>query len=644
MVAQKTGGDAGNLPVQSDYPELKIEERLSLFHSGTECRAYEFMGSHPAVRGSDAGFLFRVWAPAAKGVSLIGDFNNWNHTANPLEKISAGVWQAFVPGLTEDSAYRFAVAGTDEIVREKSDPYAYYAEPRPKTASKTCLLDRFAWSDEDWTAAKTEPYRAPLNIYEVHLGSWRRGDGDRTLSYPEIAETLIPYVKSMGYTHIELLPVMEHPQDSSWGYEVTGYFAPTSRYGSPCEFMRFVDLCHQAGVGVILDWVPAYFVKSGHGLLEFDGAPCYEYADPQKREHVVWGTRVFDYSRPEVQSFLLSSALFWMERFHADGLRVSALSGMLCLDFNRLQDPPKNCYGGNENLEAIAFLRRLNEEIFASFPFALMIAEESGNWPMVTRPTYTGGLGFNYKWNTGWANDSLAYMGIDPISRQYHHNKMTFSMMYSFSENYVLPLSHDESVSGKHSLMERIPGQYEDKFAGLRVYLAYMMAHPGKKLSFMGTELAQFNSWQYDRSLDWHLLEYDMHRNFQDYVRELNLFYLRHRPLWQKDDSWAGFQWINPGDYGGNTLSFRRIDDEGDELICIFSFSSSHRQGFRLGVPRPGTYREILSSSESRFGGWGVGNYGALKAETIPCNDLQWSLTLELPPLGAIFLTREPGA
>jgi 1,4-alpha-glucan branching enzyme len=612
------------------------------------------MGAHFETKNGKDGVAFRVWAPEAHAVSVIGEFNEWTHGKTPLEKISVGVWEVFVPGIAEYDSYKYAVQGKDGQTREKSDPYAFHAELRPRTASKVYELSGYQWGDDAWVKNRQAPYDKPLNIYELHLGSWQRGDDGRFLSYAEIADRLIPYVKEMGYTHIQLMPVMEHPLDDSWGYQVTGYFAATSRFGTPKDLMKLIDISHQAGIGVILDWVPAHFPKDGHALIDFDGGFCYEYSDPERREHPDWGTRIFDYGRNETRSFLMSSAMFWLNYFHADGLRVDAVASMLYLDYGRRDAGSRNIYGGKENLEALSFLRKTNEQIFAAYPNTLMIAEESTAWPMVTKPAYMGGLGFNFKWSMGWMNDTLDYMKCDPIFRQYNHNKMTFSMMYAFAENYILPLSHDEVVHGKCSLIEKMPGYYVDKFAGTRAYLAYMMAHPGKKITFMGIELAQFIEWNSNQSLDWHLLDYDMHQKFKHFVKTLNHFYLQNACLWEIEDSWDGFEWITPGDYHGNTLAFarkglkkgkdRKPAKKGKEamedvLLCAFNFSPVNREGYRLPLPGPGSYHEVLNSNEDCFGGFGHIN-GAVTAESVPCGDKQWSAQLTLPPYGAVFLRK----
>jgi 1,4-alpha-glucan branching enzyme len=619
--------------------KIDLDNHLYLFHEGSDCCAYDFMGAHLETKGGRKGAAFRVWAPDADAVSVIGEFNEWAHGKTPMKKISVGVWEAFVPGIAEYDSYKYAVLGKDGQMREKSDPYAFHAELRPKTASKVYDLSGYEWGDASWADARKSPYNRPLNIYELHLGSWQRGEDGQFLTYTELAKRLIPYVKEMGYTHIQLMPVMEHPLDASWGYQVTGYFAATSRFGTPKDLMRLIDLCHQSGIGVILDWVPAHFPKDGHGLIDFDGGCCYEYSDPERREHPDWGTRVFDYGRNETRSFLMSSAIFWLNVFHADGLRVDAVASMLYLDYGKRGGGPRNIYGGRENLEALDFLRKVNEQIFAAHPHALMIAEESTAWPMVTKPAYMGGLGFNFKWNMGWMNDTLDYMKCDPIFRQYSHNKLTFSMMYAFSENYILPLSHDEVVHGKCSLIEKMPGYYVDKFAGARSYLAYMMAHPGKKMTFMGIEFAQFIEWNFNQSLDWHLLDYDMHPKFRHFVKTLNHLYLENPCLWELEDSWDGFSWITPGDYHGNTLAFSRTDANGGSLICAFNFSPVNREGYRLPLPSSGEYREILNSNEDRYGGFGHIN-SAVTAENVPCGDQQWSAQLTLPPYGAVFLRK----
>ena len=616
------------------------ETHLYFFHEGSDCRAYEFMGSHPEKRDKAKGWVFRVWAPEAKAVSLIGDFNEWDRRKHPMAKMSVGVWELFVADLQEYASYKYAIQTRQGAWLEKADPYAFHAETRPHTASKTADITGYVWGDDEWQSNKGGLYDRPMNVYEMHLGSWRRGMGNETLTYRDLAEQVPEYVAGMGYTHIELMPVMEHPLDLSWGYQVTGYFAPTSRFGTPKDFMYFVDRCHQAGLGVLLDWVPAHFPKDGFGLIAFDGSCCYEYSEPARREQADWGTLVFDYGRNEVRSFLMSSALFWMDFYHADGLRVDAVASMLYLDYGKKDNYIPNIYGGRENLEAVSFFRKLNEQVFAAYPNALMMAEESTAWPMVTKPAYLGGLGFNFKWSMGWMNDTLHYMKLDPIYRQHNHNDLTFSMMYAFSENYILPLSHDEVVHGKCALIEKMPGYYADKFAGVRAYLGYMMAHPGKKLTFMGMEFGQFIEWCEAQSLDWHLLDVDMHQKLHGYVRELNHVYRESSALWENDQGWEGFSWIVSGDYQGNTLAFARYDRSGREMVCAFNFSPMARDGYRVGVPEPGAYHERLNSNADRFGGWGRVNGHAMYTQEAPCHGRPHSIMFDLPPLSAVYLER----
>ena len=612
------------------------------FHEGNDCRAYELLGAHPQKIGRNAGFVFRVWAPNARSVSVIGDFNAWDRQKNPMKKITVGIWELFITGVAAFDSYKYSVEGEDGVIREKADPYAFHAETRPKTASKTYDLSGYTWHDEKWMRrrAETAPYSAPVNIYEVHAGSWRRHADGSFYTYLELADELIPYVKEMGYTHIEFMPLSEYPLDMSWGYQCTGYFAATSRYGTPHELMQLVDRCHEAGVGVILDWVPAHFPKDGFGLMEFDGSYLYEYSDPSRREQRDWGTRMFDLGRNETRSFLLSSGMFWLECYHFDGLRVDAVAAMLYLDYGKKDGEwVPNIYGGRENLEAISFFRKFSEVVFEAHPNILLIAEESTAWPMVTKPAYLGGLGFNYKWNMGWMNDMLSYMATDPIYRQYEHNKITFSFMYAFSENYVLPLSHDEVVHGKRSLIGRMPGSYEEQFAGLRTLYGYMMAHPGKKMLFMGGEFGQFIEWAYDQGLDWVLLDYDMHRKMREYVRALNLFYLEHPALWENDSDWKGFDWISHDDYQNNIVIFRRISLGGEEIIAIANFAPVVREGYRIGLPEAREYEVVFSSDDAAFGGWGSAENGRIRPEAIPWQGREQSGLVNIPALSVIYLS-----
>ncbi len=612
-----------------------------LFHEGRNVRSYKMLGAHMAEEGGVAGVWFAVWAPNAAAVRVIGSFNNWDGSSHVMVKVSScGVWALFVPGVNTGDLYKYEIVTSWGEILHKADPYAFAAELRPNTASKVISLEGYTWQDAAWCDAKQMPYDKPMNIYEVDLGSWKRGNNRQRLSYRELAQELAQYAVNMGYTHIELLPVAEHPFDGSWGYQATGYYAVTSRYGEPADFMYFVDCCHQHGIGVILDWVPGHFCKDAHGLARFDGTTLYEYRDSWRSENRGWGTANFDLGRPEVLSFLISNALFWMDIYHIDGLRIDAVANMLYLNYGREEgDWIPNCHGGTENLEAILFLRQLNEAVFSNYPEALVIAEDSTAWPLVTHPTYLGGLGFNFKWNMGWMNDMLRYMALDPVHRQHHHKLVTFSLMYAFSENFVLPLSHDEVVHGKKSLLDKMPGDYWQKFANLRAFYAYMMAHPGKKLLFMGGEFGQFIEWNYQDSLDWHLLDYEMHNKLHGYVRELNHFYLKNPALWQNDQDWQGFSWINCQDSYQSVLVFKRQGKaSGDFIIIVMNFTPVVRHGYRIGVPAAQYYLEVLNSDNPVFGGSGQENPGELRPEAIACHDLPNSLVVTLPPLAAIYL------
>ncbi len=624
--------------LQSDR---KVQDKeIERFLNGSQYRADAFLGCH---RENDR-HIFRVWAPHAASVGVAGDFNGWSAESHPMHRMGeSGIWQTEIGGLKEFDTYKYAIKTGDGRMVLKADPYAVHMETRPGTASKIYDLSGYCWHDDAWQEKKrnADPLHEPINIYEVHLGSWKRhGDGN-FYSYRQLAEELIPYVKQMGYTHVELMPVSEYPYDGSWGYQVTGYYAPSSRYGTPKDFMELVDRFHQAGIGVIIDWVVAHFPKDENGLYEFDGECCYEYEDPLKKEHPDWGTRIFDYGRPEVVSFLISNALYWIREYHADGIRVDAVASMLYLDYGKQNGQWRpNCDGGRENYEAVKFLQELNRAAFCLEPGVLMIAEESTAWPMVTRPAEDGGLGFLFKWNMGWMNDMLSYMSVDPYFRKGCHNKITFSLTYAFSENYILPLSHDEVVHGKASLIEKMPGEYEQKFANLRAFLAYQIAHPGKKLLFMGCEFAQFIEWNYAQGLDWLLLDYDMHRKFRDCVRDLNFLYQKTPALYEVDDSWDGFRWIAADDKEQNIIVFRRMDQKGEELIVVCNFSPVCREEYRIGVPYPGSYKQIFSTDEERYGGRGMKN-PVLKSKKIPYHGEKQSVEMVIPPMSTTFFQVE---
>ena len=621
-----------------------------LFHQGTARSAYEYMGAHAATHNGVDGYMFRVWAPRAQAVSVVGDFNSWDQAAYPMEKITDGIWERFVPGGQTYDAYKFAVTGADGVVRLKADPYAFHAETRPGTASKLYTIDGYAWGDEAWRKKRHgQPvYTAPLNIYEVHLGSWRRRENGDFIDYRDLARQLAPYVKDMGFNFIELLPVTEYPFDASWGYQCTGYYAPTSRYGTPQDFMYFVDYMHQNGIGVILDWVPSHFCKDAHGLYEFDGSPCYEYADPRKGEHYSWGTKVFDYGRGEVKSFLLSSAAFWLKEYHIDGIRVDAVASMLYLDYDRKDGEwVANEHGGKEHLEAIRFLQELNETAFEVNPDVLMVAEESTAWPLVTKPTGVigpngiGGLGFNLKWNMGWMNDMCHYLKMDPWFRQGNHKDITFSMFYAFSENYILPLSHDEVVHMKGSVRGKMPGDAWAQLAGVRGFYGYTMAHPGKKLSFMGVELGTEKEWNFEGELDWAVLNNEPNRQLQQYVRDLNRFYLSESPLWEEDYSWEGFQWLVSDDNQNNVVVFLRRDKAGKELVCAFNFSPNTYDGYRFGCPPVKEYVEVFNSDAKVYGGSGAVNAAPCKVSWQESHGQESSVSIRIPPFGAVFLRGE---
>ena len=629
------------------YQAPSAEVRNS-FHQGSNRRAYEMLGAHPCQEGGKRKWHFCVWAPNAKHVALVGDFNGWDKSRNPMAKQYDGTWELRLEEKTlltnvpegAQPTYKYAVWGADDLWRLKADPYGFACELRPANASRLCDLDGYRWGDAEWMERRKafDPYHSPINIYEVHAGSWRRHPNGDFLSYGELADQLIPYVQEMGYTHVELMPLMEHPLDMSWGYQVTGFYAVTSRYGTPTEFMAFVDRCHQAGIGVILDWVPAHFPRDEVGLYRFDGTDLYNHPDPRRSEMAQWGTMLFDFARGEVCSYLLSNACFYLERYHADGLRADAVSSILYHDFCK-QDYLPNRYGGRENLEGLAFLRLLNETVYHDFPGAMTIAEESSAFPMVTAPTYLGGLGFGFKWNMGWMNDILSYIQMDPVYRRYHHNKLTFSLFYAFSENFVLPLSHDEVVHGKRSLLDCNPGDLWNKFAGLRALYGYTMAHPGKKLLFMGGEFGHFIEWKFDDQLDWFLLAYERHAPLQSCVRRLNHLYREYPALHEVDDSWDGFQWVTANDVDNSVAAFLRTDRRGNALLCVANFTPVFHPIYRIGLPYAGVLRELMNTDRAEYGGSDQYNAFELNAVAGDFNGFPYWAEICVPPLSCVYFT-----
>jgi 1,4-alpha-glucan branching enzyme len=627
------------------FPLVLTDYDLYLSGEGTHYLKYEKLGAHVREVAGVRGVEFAVWAPNAQRVSVVGDFNSWDGRVNPMRNRGpSGIWEIFMPGLDEGALYKFEILSrVGNYLGLKSDPYGFSTELRPKNASVVYNIDRYEWNDSAWLEARASHnwLQSPMSIYEVHAGSWRRNslEGNRWLTYRELADELVPYAKQMGYTHIELMPIMEHPLDASWGYQTVGYFAVTSRFGSPADFMYFVDRCHQEGLGVILDWTPAHFPRDAHGLAFFDGTHLYEHADPRMGEHPDWGTLVFNYGRTEVQNFLVSNALFWIDKYHIDGLRVDAVASMLYLDYSR--QPGEwipNAFGGRENLDAIALLKHLNEVLHVRHSGALMIAEESTSWPAVSRPTYIGGLGFDLKWNMGWMNDVLQYMAQDPIHRQHHHGKLTFSMLYAFHENFILPLSHDEVVHGKRSLLEKMPGDDWQKFANLRLLFGYMFGHPGKKLHFMGSELGQRDEFWEEGSVDWSLEKSPPHRGIQRLLSDLNRLHAREHALHEVDFEWSGFEWLEVNDAPSSVLSFlRRARNPDDFIAVVCNFTPVVRENYRVGVPRPGFYREILNTDSTHYEGTDIGNSGGVRAEPIPWNDRPYSIKLRLAPLSVMY-------
>lgn len=616
---------------------------LHLFNGGNHHKIYEKLGAHTVTVDGQEGTLFAVWAPSARSISVIGDFNGWMGNSHIMRQIKgSGVWELFIPGVLPGAMYKYKIETASGAYIEKSDPYAFYTELRPSTASIVYELDNYTWHDQEWiTKRDTEnTFDKPISIYEVHLGSWARsGDGSGSfLTYRDYADRLTKYVCEMGYTHIELLPLSEHPLDDSWGYQVTGYYSVTSRYGLPEDFMYFVDKCHEMSIGVIMDWVPGHFPKDAHGLAKFDGTALYEHADPRQGEQPDWGTLVFNYSRYEVQSFLISNAVFWFEKYHIDGIRVDAVASMLYLDYGRKKGEwVPNKYGGNQNIVAADFLKQLNSAVFSHFPGIMMIAEESTSWPMMTKPPHTGGLGFTYKWNMGWMNDYLKYVSMDPIYRKYHHNLITFSLMYAMNENFVLVLSHDEVVHGKRSMIEKMPGDYWQKFAGLRVTYGYMYGHPGKKLLFMGNEFGQFIEWNFKQGLDWNLLDYEMHNKLKRYVHDLNMLYTSENAMHQIDFFYEGFEWLDCNDSDHSIISFmRKGTAPEDKLVFVCNFTPVVYNNYRIGVPEKSFYKEILNSDSEIYGGSNVGNLGGVEAEEKQYLQWPYSICVQVPPLAVV--------
>ncbi len=623
---------------------------LHLLGEGNHHHSYEKMGAHPCEINGVKGVDFVVWAPNARRVSVIGDFNQWDGRRHPMQRRNdGGIWELFIPDLGVGTQYKYAIVSNfQDYYTERADPYGFAAELRPGTASIVYDLNQYQWHDEDWMSARAQRQAldTPLAIYEVHLGSWRRvpEEGHRFLTYRELADQLPVYVREMGYTHVEFLPITEHPFDGSWGYQPVGMYAPTSRFGTPDEFRLLIDTLHQAGIGVILDWVPAHFPKDGHGLVYFDGSHLYEHADPRQGEHTDWGTMIYNYGRNEVRNYLLANALFWLEKYHIDGLRVDAVASMIYLDYSRKEGEwIPNRFGGRENLDAIDFIKQLNELAHHYYPGILTIAEESTAWPMVSRPTYVGGLGFSYKWNMGWMHDLLDYFQADPIYRRYRHDRITFSLMYAFSENFILPLSHDEVVHMKRSLLDKMPGDLWQKFANLRALYTFMYGHPGKKLLFMGGEFGQWHEWNYAASLDWHLLQYEPHQQLQRFAQDLNRLYRSEPALYEVDTDWQGFDWVDFHDADSSVVAFlRKAKNQEDFLLFACNFTPVPRHDYRLGVPRPGLYEEILNSDSNLYGGSNVGNLGGVQAENIPSHAHPYSLSLTLPPLAVIIMKAKP--
>lgn len=624
-----------------NYSFNEARPALEVFHTGDSVRAYDFLGAHLVNRNDKNGVVFRVWAPTARSVSVAGDFNNWNNEANYMYNIGYGVWEVFVEGVKEFCTYKYCIESEYGDRLMKADPYAFHAQTRPGQASVVYDIGSYSWNDSEWFNKRKENNisSSPMNIYEIHAGSWRKYPDGNFFNYQKLADELIPYLKEMHYTHVQLMPIMEHPYDGSWGFQTTGYYAPTSRYGTPSDFMAFVDKLHGEGIGVILDWVPSNFPTDDFGLARFDGSPLYESNDPKTSKRDSWGTCLFNYARFEVTSFLVSCAMFWLDKYHIDGLRIGALSSMLYLDYGKTEGEwEPNKFGGKENLDAVDFVKRLNTAVHMYHPDVMMFAEENTSWPKLTHKIEDGGLGFDFKWNMGWMNDMLHYMSLNSMWRPFNHDSLTFSFYYAFSEKFLLPISHDEVSHGKGSLIKQMPGKYDEQFAGVRAFITYMYAHPGKKLVFMGTEIGQFDEWNHEEAIQWDLLEFEKHKKLRTFFKELNKFYLDCKPLYELDTVWKGFDWIHHDDYTNSVIAFKRTDKNGDEIVSVCNFQPIRRDEYCIGVPKYGLYDEVFNSDEERFGGSGVVNGNNIKTEVMKIHGFDQGLSLTLPPLSVIYL------
>ena len=624
-----------------NYSFNEARPALEVFHTGDSVCAYDFLGAHLVNRNDKNGVMFRVWAPTARSVSVAGDFNNWNNEANYMYNIGYGVWEVFVEGVKEFCTYKYCIESEYGDRLMKADPYAFHAQTRPGQASVVYDIESYSWNDSEWFNKRKENNisSSPMNIYEIHAGSWRKYPDGNFFNYQKLADELIPYLKEMHYTHVQLMPIMEYPYDGSWGFQTTGYYAPTSRYGTPSDFMAFVDKLHGEGIGVILDWVPSNFPTDDFGLARFDGSPLYESNDPKTSKRDSWGTCLFNYARFEVTSFLVSCAMFWLDKYHIDGLRIGALSSMLYLDYGKTEGEwEPNKFGGKENLDAVDFVKRLNTAVHMYHPDVMMFAEENTSWPKLTHKIEDGGLGFDFKWNMGWMNDMLHYMSLNSMWRPFNHDSLTFSFYYAFSEKFLLPISHDEVSHGKGSLIKQMPGKYDEQFAGVRAFITYMYAHPGKKLVFMGTEIGQFDEWNHEEAIQWDLLEFEKHKKLRTFFKELNKFYLDCKPLYELDTVWKGFDWIHHDDYTNSVIAFKRTDKNGDEIVSVCNFQPIRRDEYCIGVPKYGLYDEVFNSDEERFGGSGVVNGNNIKTEVMKIHGFDQGLSLTLPPLSVIYL------